>query len=415
MMSGKAHDGPPTARTGPLLAALAVMVLSIAGNANVTLKPLIISSYVSFLGFDRSSSGLLVSCEAAATGLSIAIAVNLLDRVGQSRMLLGAATLVVLGNLLTILAPGHIAVGAARIVAGTGHGATVAVCAAAVARFAGAERISAFVAAAVGIAGTGLMLTIPVLQGAYGAWPLFAAMALLIVAAMPVWRWLPRPSGTVAGNARTAMPPNRGAAIWISLAAAAGFYLGVGGFWPYAAEYGRLAGLSYQQASQAAGLAYMAAVAGSACVMVLGRHVARSPGMAVSILGAVGAQAVLLMRSHDPLAFRIACTAFMFFWGIFYPLLMGFLSELDRSGRANGYFATLATAAFAIGPALGGLVIGLGRHAGGDLTNLLWVSMASQTAALIIVPVALGVARRPGGTTAPDPDGTSPVLGGPAA
>lgn len=380
----KSSESP--ASSNWLLSSLAVMVLSIAGHANVTLKPLIISTYVSFLGITRSGAGYIVGVEAAATALTIALVVSVLDRLGRRRTLIVAAVLIVVGNTLSALAHSIYEIAATRLIAGVGHGAAQAVCAAAIATFLGAERVSALVAVTVAIAGMGLMFLIPSLQGSMGAAPLFIAMAALVALPMAMLRWIPvRPADGVRQIDAANGTARRRVLIAVSLTAAAFFYLSVGAFWPYATEFGQLTGLTYQKASGAAAVAHLAAVVGSVIVMLFGRHIAKSVGVAAAILGAIAAQALLLSRSEDPNTFMLACVGFMFCWGVFYPLFMGFLSELDRSGRANGYFYTLAMVAFAVGPTLGGAVIALGSQPDGNLTNLLWMSLLCQVPALAVV------------------------------
>lgn len=369
-----------------LLSSLAVMVLSIAGHANVTLKPLIISTYVSFLGITRSGAGFIVGVEAAATALTIALVVSVLDRLGRRRTLLVAAVLIVVGNSLSALAHSIYEIAGSRVIAGIGHGAAQAVCAAAIATFIGAERVSALVAVTVAIAGMGLMFLIPSLQGSLGAAPLFLAMAALVAMPLAMLRWIPISlSEGVQQIEAVGGTTERRVLIVISLAAAAFFYLSVGSFWPYATEFGKLAGLTYQKASGAAAVAHLAAVVGSVVVMLFGKHISKSVGVSAAIVGAIASQALLLSRSEDPSVFMLACVGFMFCWGVFYPLFMGFLSELDRSGRANGYFYTLAMVAFAVGPTMGGAVIALGGQPDGNLTNLLWMSLLCQIPALAVV------------------------------
>lgn len=382
--SGQTADS--TAASQWLLSSVAVMLLSIAGHANVTLKPLVISTYVSFLGITRSGAGFIVGIEAAATALTIALVVSVLDRLGRRRTLIVAAVLMVVGNSLSALAHSINEIAATRLIAGIGHGAAQAVCAAAIATFVGAERVSALVAVTVAIAGMGLMLLIPWMQGSLGSPPLFFAMAALVVLPLVFMRWLPmRPSEGVRHIDTAAGTAQRRVLIAISLAAASFFYLSVGSFWPYATEFGKLAGLTYQKASGAAAVAHLAAVVGSVVVMLFGKHIPKQVGVTTSIVGAIAAQALLLSDSDDPGIFMLACVGFMFCWGVFYPLFMGFLSELDRSGRANGYFYTLAMVAFAVGPTMGGAVIALGDHPDGRLTNLLWMSLLCQIPALAVV------------------------------
>ncbi|MBI1199000.1 MAG: MFS transporter [Phenylobacterium sp.] len=387
---------PGPASPAFVLGALAVMALSVASHANVTLKPLLISTYVTFLGVGRSGAGYIVGAEATATALAIVTVVSLLHRLGRRRTLFVAAFLIVLGNLLSMLAHTPYEIAAARAVAGVGHGAAQAVCAAVIAGFVSAERVSALVSVTVALAGMGLMFAVPAAQGAVGAWPLFASMAGLMALPLAMLRWIPGAGAAAPARTAAAARIARPGLVALSLGAAFFFYLSVGSFWPYATEFGMQSGLAYPAASAAAALAYLAAVVGSTGVMVLGHRIPKSFGVGGAILGAMASLGLLQGGGGTQAVFMAACVGFMFCWGVFYPLFMGFLSELDRSGRANGYFFTLAMASFALGPTLGGAVIDLAGGAHGDLSNLLWMSLVCQLPALGIV-YAMSAFRRGGG------------------
>lgn len=391
----------PSGRSGvPSLAsamgALAVMVLSVASHANVTLKPLLISTYVAFLGVGRSGAGYIVGAEATATALTIVTVATLLHRLGRRRTLFVATFLIVIGNLLSTLAHTPYEIAAARAVTGIGHGAAQAVCAAVIAGFVSAERMSALVSVTVALAGMGLMFAVPAAQGMVGAWPIFAGMAALIALPLAMLRWIPGAGATAPARTAAAAPIAHPGLVALSLGAAFFFYLSVGSFWPYATEFGMQSGLTYPAASAAAALAHLAAVVGSASVMLLGDRIPKSFGVGGAILGALGSLGLLQGGGGTQAVFMAACVGFMFCWGVFYPLFMGFLSQLDRSGRANGYFFTLAMASFALGPTLGGAVIDLGGGHKGGLSNLLWMSLVCQLPALGIV-YAMSVFRRLGG------------------
>lgn len=382
-------DGPAQ-RLG--LGAMAVIALAIASQSDVSLKPLMTSTYVTFLGFSRSIAGFIIAAEATAGAITVAVVVSLLHRLRSGRTVVLSAALVVLGNALSCLTDAPYPIAGARILAGVGHGAMAAVCAAAVATFARAERVSALVSVSVALLGTGLMIGIPLAQGVAGSMPLFIVMAVLVIPPLVMLRWIPRNDGKTASLAAGPVSADRPRTLVIAaLVSGTFFYFSVGSFWPYAAEFGKLAGLSYQEASLGIAGATVAAIAGSMSVMFASARFPKWLGLGGAVIGAMVAQA-LLAGGREPWLYNAACIGFMFCWGVFYPLFLGILSELDRTGRANGYFFTLAAAATAVAPALAGLVIGIGAGPGGNLNNLLWMSISCLIPALGVV-VALAISR----------------------
>jgi predicted MFS family arabinose efflux permease len=366
--------------------ATVLLLAFIAANANLNLKPILISSYVGFLKLSPSFAGYIVGIEAGISAIVMALAAMLLMKVGAQRMYLLAAGLIVGGNLLSLAAHSFISLALARFIAGIGHGAASAVCAAAIATFASPARISAAVAIVVSIAAMGLMFVIPWMQSLAGIDPLFLAMALLVVPPLLLLYWFPRMSPEANDLQRSSSDSLPfGAVILISMISVGAFYVSVGSFWPFVGEIGKSAGLDYRHASDVAAIAYIAAMAGALAAAFLAEYLRRQILTAASIIGALATQIVLLESPENATVFAACTIAYMFFWGLLYPVFMGFSSEVDPSGRMNGYIGMLATIGIAVGPTLGGAVVGLGATPLEGLHNLLWMSGAFLTLSLLLV------------------------------
>ena len=81
----------------------------------------------------------------------------------------------------------------------------------------------------------------------------------------------------------------------------------------------------------------------------------------------------------------------MFVWLMFFPYLMGIVSELDPIGRLAGVGYALQSVGFAIGPALAALMI-----PGGGYAALFSLGIGCYLATLLLL---LFLARMPGADT----------------
>jgi predicted MFS family arabinose efflux permease len=99
------HDSTaPAAQTRDLLMFCAVIFTAMAGNANVSLKPILTGSYVEFLKFSASSAGYLLTAEATATSLATAVGELCVARWNRRSMVIASLAIIATGNILCLFA-----------------------------------------------------------------------------------------------------------------------------------------------------------------------------------------------------------------------------------------------------------------------------------------------------------------------
>jgi predicted MFS family arabinose efflux permease len=364
----------------------AVIFTALAANANVSLKPILIGSYVEFLKFSASSAGYVLAAEATATSVGTALAALCVNRFSRRHLAIAALAIIAIGNLLSFNVGDIAVLAAVRAFTGLGHGIALAVTAASIANFKQPDRMAGVVTVSVSLFGMCLMLFIPWAQSFVGIQPLFLVMAGLIIPSFLLLSWIPAKVGSMivldssSGSGQANSHPHshrhsEARLIWITLVAAGFFYVSVGSFWPFTEQLGRAAGLDYQGATKVTAFAAMAAVLGALTAIALGNRFGRSIPIGFSISASIAGLVLLLRFPHSPFVFSTVAVVYMFCWATLYPFLLGFASQLDPRGRVNAFVFSLSLIGLAVGPGLASGVMAIGVPDGGsNLTNLVWMS-----------------------------------------
>lgn len=393
-----------TVRQRDLPAYCAVIFIALAGNASVSLKPILIGSYVEFLKYSAANAGYTLAAEATAMSLGTALAALFVGRWNRRRMVIVALIMIALGNLLSIFTHSMAALAVIRAFTGLGHGVALAVAAASIACFRQPDRMAGVVTVAVSALGMSLMFFVPWAQHSERIAPLFWTMGsmvlppLLFLGAIPQGLKSAHRSLEFEPGYKKEASAGPSPIIVITLIAVGFFYISVGSFWPFAEQLGRNAGLSYEDASRVTAFAAMAAIFGALTAIALGDRFGRMLPIGGSISVAIAGLSLLLSFPKDPTIFSVVVIAYMFCWATLYPFLLGFASQLDPSGRVNGLVFSLSLIGLAIGPGLASAVISIGMPAGGsNLTNLVWMSVICllPSFALVYAIRKQGIHRQP--------------------
>ena len=123
------------------------------------------------------------------------------------------------------------------------------------------------------------------------------------------------------------------------------------------------------------------------CLLFLGARLGRMLPIMFSLLASTGCLLALLFFSNK-LVYALVIQLYMFVWLMFFPYLMGIVSELDPVGRLAGVSYALQSIGFAIGPALAALMI-----PGGGYASLFYLGIGCYLATLLLL---LSLARKPG-------------------
>jgi predicted MFS family arabinose efflux permease len=379
-----------------LIAYCAIILTTMTGNTNVSLKPILIGSYVEFLHAAPSLAGFVLTAEASATSVATALAAIFIARFNRRHMVLAGAAIIIAGNLLSLLVMDHLVLlGGARALAGAGHGIAFAVGAASIAASHQPDRLAGVMTVSITVLSMGLMLLITTTQGVFGIAPLFWIMGGFALTPLLFLSALPEAApASLSIPARAERKP-QAQFLGITLTAIGFFYVSVGTFYPFAEQLGRAAGLSYADASKILALAGLGSLFGAFLAIGLGDRAGRLLPIGLSIALAMVSLCVLLLFPDDSLVFSGVVITYMFAWATLYPFLLGFTSQLDPSGRVNGFVFSLSLIGFAVGPAIASSVIAIGAPAGSsNWDNLVWVSMLCLLPSFALLHVIRKVASK---------------------
>ncbi|WP_435610110.1 MFS transporter [Pseudomonas knackmussii] len=237
------------------------------------------------------------------------------------------------------------------------------------------------------------LASLPRLYQAYGLGAGYLALAALMLLALPLVRAFPAGASAVASGGSQQPAPAR----WRVLTAILGlfgFYVALSAVWTFVGAIGARAGLSATLGGEVLAVATLAGIAGAGCASLIGERWRRERQLVAGF--ALMALAILLLLGDPPLArFALAALLFKFTWTYALPFILASLAELDASGRLMSLSNLVIGAGLALGPAIGGRLIG----ADGSFQNLLPAAAALTALAL---PLILG-SRPRAATATPQP------------
>lgn len=225
---------------------------------------------------------------------------------------------------------------------------------------------------------------LPHLYQAYGLGAGYLALAALMLLALPLVRAFPPGAHAVVSDRHARPAPSR----WKVAAAVLGlfgFYVALSAVWTFAGAIGERAGLAATLGGEVLAVATLAGIAGAACASLVGERWRRERQLAAGF--ALMAAAILLLLGDPPLArFALAALLFKFTWTYALPFILACLAELDASGQLMSLSNLVIGAGLALGPAIGGRLIG----ADGGFQGLL-----PAAAALVVLSLPLILGSRP--------------------
>ncbi|WP_066514331.1 hypothetical protein [Sphingobium cloacae] len=89
---------------------------------------------------------------------------------------------------------------------------------------------------------------------------------------------------------------------------------------------------------------------------------------------------VFLLGPFSSLAFAVAAGAYCFFWNFMHPLLLSFLSKIDKTGGILAHGIAAQMLGTAAGPALAALIV-----AQNDYSHVLWLGIGLYALTLVMV------------------------------
>jgi MFS family permease len=346
------------ARTSPgALGLVAVNVVLIVQMLSFGIFPILVDGLVRLAHLDAQHAGLCVTAEMIGQAVGAAGVLVLQRWLGSRSICTIALLLILLGNALTTSATGNLAaLLSMRAMAGIGSGLT-GICIGLFATTKHPDRNFAIYNAAAVVTCAALAAGAPLIYASFGVTGTFAViggiagLCLVLVPVVP-------PSATQE-PAQGAMPTKSKitAASTVSTAIMmAGYFVSTSMFWSYAGQIGAWHHLDVVAVISAVASAWLVGgLLGSLAAIPIARRVSRTAStIACAAAGAVVTYASVVV---GPTNFTAILYAFVFFWLLSYPIQMGIFAEIDGSGRLAMFAFLVQLIFFAIGPALGGLIL----------------------------------------------------------
>ena len=379
-----------------VFASLAPCLLCVAGFLPFLIQPGIVEGLVHYLGLDTRTAGTVASLEMGALVLGSVLVPILTQKHAWRTIVLGALSLMVIGDLATFGYTGVVKLGLARAIAGVGEGILIATGYALLASMPKPGRWLGVNAAVLTLSGGAIGACLP---AGFAQWAFDAVPAILLASATLALVAVPWISGRAVCRDLKLQQPAGGdvgtRARW-PLPAIAAFggcilmFLGQGASWAYLFFIGTDAGLSADSVAfvLTAGLA-ASSLGGLGLAALSARYRVRT----LASLGALGSSLSLLLLWWPPSLpiFAIAGLAYTFATGFLTPIAMLVIAHADPSGRYREYGGTAQLLGLAIGPVVGGWLLAFG----GIQTMLLSAMLLMGSYGLITRPATRADPARP--------------------
>lgn len=373
---------------------LTMMLTGIAGVVVMGLIPIVATAYVEYLSFSESQAGYVLAAEMSGYALGTLLISTRVHIWNRRTIALSGLVILLLGNLICLGLHSFDLMLIARLSIGLGGGGVAGVMAASIAASGSPDRFFGFYTVLTLSTVAVLMSLTPVLLASFGIKGLLSLLAFMTLPALCLVRNFPEFT-VISKQDAVEMPFSwrempLSVVLTVSMATLA-YYVGTGGVWPYMAQVGRAVGFSMQETGNLLAVAQLFGVVGAMVPVFLGTRLGRMPPVIFSMTVSICCLLALL-NFGNKLVYALVVQLYMFVWLLFFPYLMGIVSELDPLGRLAGISYALQSIGFAIGPALAALMVTRGGY-----TALFYLGIICYLVTLmLLLPLVLKQGARAG-------------------
>lgn len=340
----------PTERWDALMA---IAIGCTFGNLSFLALPMWLGPAVERFHLETSASGWLASLELGAVTLLCLLFSSRVDAMPLRGPAILALFLSLLGNLLSILAPGLFLFIAARILVGLGAGALMALLFGAAARTSEPQRTFSMVTFSLTALFLVIMVGGPIAVRAYGLNGILGMLACIQLLGLFLFWRLPQMPAPATGN-RGRFPRN-----WLVIGALGALVLLQSGnalIWAFTERIGRATGLSLDAVGQVLALSSVVSMAGPIIARIIGSRWGKTLPL-VFALAMISVSVLFITHSAMPQIYSSASVVLPLFVMLGNPFIMGVLAGLDERGRVAAAAPAFSNIGSALGPFLGSLVL----------------------------------------------------------
>jgi cyanate permease len=344
---------------GPILA---IVLVGVAAHATSSLKPLIIQAFIHSAGFDKATSGYLLTSEMIATSVGSIVATAFPFALRKREYLFGALALMMLANLASIVFrtdPG-LALYSLRCLSGIGAGFGLGRLGILIALSGRPGRTAGLYSVSTQLYGAVAAFATPLINRFCGANSIFVILAGTVPLALILIGWVPESNEksvktkTATGEAsQTLSLPGK-----FLLAASFGiFFFGIGTFWPFISVLSETANVDHTQMSSILGWSALVSALGAGTAVFTGDRKASASILTLFFVLLCLAIALQIAFPRSVLAFVLSAMLFSYTYFVINPMVLGVMSKLDTTGQMNGVYYVVAVGGIALGPAAAGWIL----------------------------------------------------------
>lgn len=341
---------------------IAIVMVGVAGHAASSLKPLIIQAFVQSVGFDKATSGYLLTAEMISTSAGTVLATAFPFFLRRRGYLFGALALMMMANIASIpfkADPGVVLYGL-RCLSGLGAGFGLGRLGILIALSGRPGKTAALYSTTTQLYGAVAAFAMPFIDRICGANSIFVILAGTVPLALVLIGYVPESHERVEKKKAVSIQGVRTIGLSEKVILALTFfvfYLGIGTFYPFIAVLGETAAIGKSQMSVLLGWAAIVSALGSAMAVFAGDRKASAPIISLFFVSLCSAVVLQLGFPRSLVVFIASVLLFAFSYWVINPLILGVLSKLDKTGQMNGVYYVVAVAGISVGPALAGWVL----------------------------------------------------------
>ena len=340
-------------------------ILLCAFSAPLIMPLNIIAISQRFVEATNGQIGTIATFETLSISIASIVLSRIVNRLDRKKIFITSATLVILGNILTILSPSLNYVILARIISGLGSGAIVATVVATIARGSNAQMTFALLNSGVGVMGVLLPFCLPIIiassgmNGAYSFHLFISLFIFLFISFLAL--------SNDSENKQNVISSYKGYAGWASMLGTSLIFLGHAGIFAFSAKIGATLGISVIQVGYVFMAGGLLTIFGPLLAGFIGqRFGSLAPCLIlITILLVTG---IILANVKSALIFFIVVPLCGMIPMILTPFFLGGMAKLDPSGSLAAAHPAFSTMGGAAGPVVMGYTIDMA-----GFTSIGWV------------------------------------------
>ena len=367
-----------------LRAIIANVLLAAAVPIVLFVAPVLVGQMIRQLQFSVASAGYIISIELGTMCLATIPAYLSLGRVGMRQVVAVALSLVIAGDTVSIWATSFAQLATIRAITGLGGGSIMALCMKGIGLTSNKDRNFGYWLIGQLASGVVGLLVLPPLFQVAGLWAFYLVMAVILLAILPLTRFLPADSGPGIRSSAGLLDIFGGSATGVvSIIGVLLFYVAISGVWTYIERLGHAAHVQPGMIGATLAGATVMGVAGAGAASFLAsrfpRFVLIAAGFAILALSIL-----LLLEGPRAARYVLAACMFKFAWTFVIPFMFASISAADPSGRMIVSTNFVVGGGLSIGPAIGARLLTLGASYDALMACMLAIAAASGVGMLLV-------------------------------